>query len=76
MCESDCLVPQFGFLHNADRDFDGYHVPSWRTFKKNDNGRLIYSPDSRTYLGDLDEDTLDVFFVRNYYKELGYENIL
>ncbi|RYQ94494.1 hypothetical protein Ahy_B08g089406 [Arachis hypogaea] len=41
------------------------------TFKKNDDGILVYSPDNRTYLGDLDEDTLDVFFVRNYYKELG-----
>ncbi|RYR02421.1 hypothetical protein Ahy_B06g081215 [Arachis hypogaea] len=46
------------------------------TFKKNDDGILVYSPDNRTCLGDLDEDTLDVFFVRNYYKELGYDNIL
>ncbi|RYQ87734.1 hypothetical protein Ahy_B09g095271 [Arachis hypogaea] len=46
------------------------------TFKKNDDGILVYSPDNRTCLGDLDEDTLDVFFIRNYYKELGYNNIL
>ncbi|RYR44077.1 hypothetical protein Ahy_A08g040451 [Arachis hypogaea] len=39
-------------------------------------GVSVYSPDNRTCLGDLDEDTLDVFFVRNYYKELGYDNIL
>ncbi|RYR51335.1 hypothetical protein Ahy_A06g026354 [Arachis hypogaea] len=46
------------------------------TFKKNDDGISVYSPDNRTCLGDLDEDTLDVFFVRNYYKELGYDNII
>ncbi|RYR40387.1 hypothetical protein Ahy_A09g046141 [Arachis hypogaea] len=40
------------------------------TFKKNDDGILVYSPDNRTCLEDL-----DVFFVRNYYKELGYNNI-
>ncbi|RYR74590.1 hypothetical protein Ahy_A02g009314 [Arachis hypogaea] len=46
------------------------------TFKKNEDEIVVYSPDNRTCLGDLDEDTLDVFFVRNYYKELGYDNIL
>ncbi|RYR66457.1 hypothetical protein Ahy_A03g012438 [Arachis hypogaea] len=43
------------------------------TFKKNADGKLVYSPDNRACLGDLDEDTLDVFFVRNYFKELGYD---
>ncbi|RYR72986.1 hypothetical protein Ahy_A02g007243 [Arachis hypogaea] len=46
------------------------------TSKKNDDGILVYSLDSRNYLGDLDEDTLDVFFVRNYYKELGYDKVV
>ncbi|RYR45838.1 hypothetical protein Ahy_A07g031614 [Arachis hypogaea] len=37
---------------------------------------LRYTPDNLTCLGDLDEDTLDVFFISNYYKELGYDKIL
>ncbi|RYR10979.1 hypothetical protein Ahy_B05g079470 [Arachis hypogaea] len=46
------------------------------TFKKNDDGKLVYSPDNRSCLGDLDKDTLDVFFVRNYFKELGYAKVV
>ncbi|RYQ84517.1 hypothetical protein Ahy_B10g103895 [Arachis hypogaea] len=46
------------------------------TFKKNVDGKLVYSPDNRACLGDLDEDTLDVFFVRNYFKELGYDKVV
>ncbi|XP_020968060.1 uncharacterized protein LOC107615083 [Arachis ipaensis] len=46
------------------------------TFKKNDDGKLVHSPDNRSCLGDLDEDTLDVFFVRNYFKELGYDKVV
>ncbi|RYQ98395.1 hypothetical protein Ahy_B08g094435 [Arachis hypogaea] len=45
-------------------------------FEKDDEGNLRYTPDNLTCLGDLDEDTLDVFFIRNYYKELGYDKIL
>ncbi|RYR79801.1 hypothetical protein Ahy_A01g004607 [Arachis hypogaea] len=45
-------------------------------FEKDDEGNLRYTPDNVTCLGDLDEDTLDVFFIRNYYKELGYDKIL
>ncbi|RYR30611.1 hypothetical protein Ahy_B01g055358 [Arachis hypogaea] len=44
--------------------------------EKDDEGKLRYTPDNLTCLGDLDEDTLDVFFIRNYYKELGYDKIL
>ncbi|RYR74710.1 hypothetical protein Ahy_A02g009437 [Arachis hypogaea] len=44
-------------------------------FKKNEDDRLVYSPNNRACLGDLDVDTLDVFYVRNYYKELGYSEI-
>ncbi|RYR28227.1 hypothetical protein Ahy_B01g052348 [Arachis hypogaea] len=44
--------------------------------EKDDEGNLRYTPDNLTCLGDLDEDTLDVFFIRNYYKELGYDKIL
>ncbi|RYR38598.1 hypothetical protein Ahy_A09g043667 [Arachis hypogaea] len=39
-------------------------------------GNLRYTPDNLTCLGDLDEDILVVFFIRNYYKELGYDKIL
>ncbi|XP_057736780.1 uncharacterized protein LOC130954059 isoform X2 [Arachis stenosperma] len=46
------------------------------TFKKNADGKLVYSPDNRACLGDLDEDTLDVFFIRNYFKELGYDKVV
>ncbi|RYR07324.1 hypothetical protein Ahy_B05g074656 [Arachis hypogaea] len=46
------------------------------TFKRNDDEKLVYSPDNRSFLGDLDEDTLDVFFVRNYFKELGYDKVV
>ncbi|RYR62468.1 hypothetical protein Ahy_A04g020075 [Arachis hypogaea] len=46
------------------------------TFKKNVDGKLFYSPDNRACLGDLNEDTLDVFFVRNYFKELGYDKVV
>ncbi|RYQ92126.1 hypothetical protein Ahy_B09g098269 [Arachis hypogaea] len=46
------------------------------TFKKNDDEKLVYSPDNRSCLGDLDEDTLDVFFVRNYFKEMGYDKVV
>ncbi|RYR26390.1 hypothetical protein Ahy_B02g060626 [Arachis hypogaea] len=46
------------------------------TFKKNVDGKLVYSPDNRACLGDLDEDTLDVFFVKNYFKELGYDKVV
>ncbi|RYR79232.1 hypothetical protein Ahy_A01g004057 [Arachis hypogaea] len=46
------------------------------TFKKNVDRKLVYSPDNRACLGDLDEDTLNVFFVRNYFKELGYDKVV
>nr|XP_025652382.1 sporozoite surface protein 2-like [Arachis hypogaea] len=45
-------------------------------FEKDGEKKLRYTPDNLTCLGDLDEDTLDVFFIRNYYKELGYDKIL
>ncbi|RYR15205.1 hypothetical protein Ahy_B04g071929 [Arachis hypogaea] len=45
-------------------------------FEKDDEEKLRYTHDKLTCLGDLDEDTLDVFFIRNYYKELGYDKIL
>ncbi|RYR76046.1 hypothetical protein Ahy_A01g000638 [Arachis hypogaea] len=47
-----------------------------RTFKKNADGKLVYSPDNKACLGDLDEDRLDVFFIRNYFKELGYDKVI
>ncbi|XP_025641450.2 uncharacterized protein [Arachis hypogaea] len=50
------------FLHGGD-------------FKKNAEGIMIYSPDNKACLGDLDTNTLDVFYIRNYHKELGYNDI-
>ncbi|RYQ94162.1 hypothetical protein Ahy_B08g089043 [Arachis hypogaea] len=44
-------------------------------FQKDENGMTIYSPDKKACVGDIDVDTLDVFWVRNYYKELGYDRI-
>ncbi|RYQ92466.1 hypothetical protein Ahy_B09g098700 [Arachis hypogaea] len=46
-----------------------------RKFQKDENGMTIYSPDKKACVGDIDVDTLDVFWVRNYYKELGYDRI-
>ncbi|MED6113467.1 hypothetical protein PIB30_071003 [Stylosanthes scabra] len=39
------------------------------------DGSRVYEPDNQLCLGDNDEDTLDVFFVRNYHKKLGYDKI-
>ncbi|RYQ86017.1 hypothetical protein Ahy_B10g105672 [Arachis hypogaea] len=44
-------------------------------FQKDEKGMTIYSPDKKACVGDIDVDTLDVFWVRNYYKELGYDRI-
>ncbi|MED6162569.1 hypothetical protein PIB30_071757 [Stylosanthes scabra] len=41
----------------------------------NDDGTWVYEPDNKYCLADNDEDTMDVFFVRNYYKKLGYDKI-
>ncbi|MED6134025.1 hypothetical protein PIB30_033759 [Stylosanthes scabra] len=36
-------------------------------------GALIYEPDNTEVLTGVEEDTLDVFFVKNYYKKLKYD---
>ncbi|QHN87116.1 uncharacterized protein DS421_16g552210 [Arachis hypogaea] len=41
-------------------------------FKKNVEGDMIYEPDNTEVLLGVEGDTLDVFFVRGYCKELGY----
>ncbi|RYR49952.1 hypothetical protein Ahy_A07g036478 [Arachis hypogaea] len=41
-------------------------------FKKNEGGYLYYEPDHTEVLMGVEADTLDVFFVRGYYVELGY----
>ncbi|RYR10831.1 hypothetical protein Ahy_B05g079308 [Arachis hypogaea] len=53
----------------------GHHVSSWGDFKKNAEGIMIYSPDNKACLGDRDTDTLNVFYIRNYHRELGYNDI-
>ncbi|XP_020961246.1 uncharacterized protein LOC110263794 [Arachis ipaensis] len=46
-----------------------------RNFERGKDGRWTYTPDNRHCLGDLDVDRLDVFYLRNYFKELGYETM-
>ncbi|RYQ82842.1 hypothetical protein Ahy_B10g101402 [Arachis hypogaea] len=46
-----------------------------KKFQKDENGMTIYSPNKKTCVGDIDVDTLDIFWVRNYYKELRYDRI-
>ncbi|RYR09671.1 hypothetical protein Ahy_B05g078056 [Arachis hypogaea] len=41
-------------------------------FKKNVEGDMVYELDNTEVLMGVDGDTLDVFFVRGYYRELGY----
>ncbi|QHO50713.1 uncharacterized protein DS421_1g24700 [Arachis hypogaea] len=41
-------------------------------FKKNAEGDIVYEPDNTEVLMGVEGDTLDVFFVRGYYRELGY----
>ncbi|RYQ97940.1 hypothetical protein Ahy_B08g094015 [Arachis hypogaea] len=44
-------------------------------FERGKDGRWTYTPDNRHCLGDLDVDRLDVFYLRNYFKEIGYETM-
>ncbi|RYR69518.1 hypothetical protein Ahy_A03g016075 [Arachis hypogaea] len=46
-----------------------YHGGSFKNDKKENR---IYEPDNTEVLMGVDGDTLDVFFVKEYYKELGY----
>ncbi|XP_072058677.1 uncharacterized protein [Arachis hypogaea] len=41
-------------------------------FQTDESGYLCYEPDNTEVLMGVDSDTLDVFFVKGYYKELGY----
>ncbi|RYR78129.1 hypothetical protein Ahy_A01g002865 [Arachis hypogaea] len=41
-------------------------------FKTDESGYLCYEPDNTKVLMGVDSDTLDVFFVKGYYKVLGY----
>ncbi|RYQ95880.1 hypothetical protein Ahy_B08g091256 [Arachis hypogaea] len=41
-------------------------------FRTGEDGDMIYEPDNTEVLMGVEGDTLDVFFVRGYYKELGY----
>ncbi|RYR38730.1 hypothetical protein Ahy_A09g043893 [Arachis hypogaea] len=46
-----------------------------RNFERGKDGRWTYTPDNKHCLGDLDVDRMDVFYLRNYFKELGYETM-
>ncbi|RYR03751.1 hypothetical protein Ahy_B06g083021 [Arachis hypogaea] len=41
-------------------------------FKKNAEGDMVYKPDNTEVLMGVEGDMLDIFFVRGYYRELGY----
>ncbi|RYR46579.1 hypothetical protein Ahy_A07g032322 [Arachis hypogaea] len=41
-------------------------------FRTGEDGDMVYEPDNTEVLMGVEKDTLDVFFVRGYYKELGY----
>ncbi|RYR20458.1 hypothetical protein Ahy_B03g065594 [Arachis hypogaea] len=43
-----------------------------RLFRTGEDGDMVYEPDNTEVLMGVEGDTLDVFFVRGYYKELGY----
>ncbi|RYQ86407.1 hypothetical protein Ahy_B10g106077 [Arachis hypogaea] len=45
------------------------------TFEKGVDGKIGYYPDNRNCLGDVEVDRLDVFYLRNYYKELDYDKM-
>ncbi|QHN81821.1 uncharacterized protein DS421_20g690270 [Arachis hypogaea] len=45
------------------------------TFEKGVDGKIGYYPDNRNCLGDVEVDRLDIFYLRNYYKELGYDRM-
>ncbi|RYR48646.1 hypothetical protein Ahy_A07g034699 [Arachis hypogaea] len=44
-------------------------------FERGKDGRWTYTPDNKHCLGDQNVDRLDVFYLRNYFKELGYETM-
>ncbi|RYR34801.1 hypothetical protein Ahy_A10g049835 [Arachis hypogaea] len=46
-----------------------------RNFEKGENGRLDYYPDSKHCLCEIDVDKLDVFYLRNDFKKLGYDKV-
>ncbi|RYR04825.1 hypothetical protein Ahy_B06g084604 isoform A [Arachis hypogaea] len=45
------------------------------TFEKGVDGKMGYYPDNKSCLGDLEVDRLDVFYLRNYFKELSYHRM-
>ncbi|RYR48524.1 hypothetical protein Ahy_A07g034546 [Arachis hypogaea] len=51
---------------------DDFCISPWGKFKKDEGGYLYYEPDHTEVLMGVEADTLDVFFVRGYYVELGY----
>ncbi|RYR52840.1 hypothetical protein Ahy_A06g027710 [Arachis hypogaea] len=46
-----------------------------RNFEKGKDGRWTYYPDNKHCLGEVDVDRLDVFYLKNYFKELGYKKM-
>ncbi|RYR22959.1 hypothetical protein Ahy_B03g068241 [Arachis hypogaea] len=46
-----------------------------RNVEKGKDRRWTNYPDNKHHLGEVDVDRLDVFYLRNYFKELGYEKM-
>ncbi|RYR02745.1 hypothetical protein Ahy_B06g081558 [Arachis hypogaea] len=46
-----------------------------KNFEKAEDERLGYYPDNKHCLGEVVVDRLDVFYMRNYFKELGYDKV-
>ncbi|RYR20690.1 hypothetical protein Ahy_B03g065909 [Arachis hypogaea] len=45
------------------------------SFETKEDGEVVYVRDQIKQLFGLEEDTLDVFSIKNYYKVLGYDNL-
>ncbi|RYR63244.1 hypothetical protein Ahy_A04g021043 [Arachis hypogaea] len=60
------------FMENHPMTFVFHHGGK---FKNDESGSKIYEPDNTKVLAGVEGDTLDVFFVKEYYKELGYSKV-
>ncbi|RYR18867.1 hypothetical protein Ahy_B03g063477 isoform A [Arachis hypogaea] len=63
-------------LHHPDRIMEGppmtFVFHHGGLFRTGEDGDMVYEHDNTEVLMGVEGDTLDVFFVRGYYKELGY----
>ncbi|RYQ84189.1 hypothetical protein Ahy_B10g103198 [Arachis hypogaea] len=71
--DEECLhmegVKDMSKMEGSPMTFIFHHGGLFRT---GEDGDMVYEPDNTEVLMGVEGDTLDVFFVRGYYKELGY----